>query len=166
MKKVILFSLLTASVFMLQSFNQTKKLPEVKLKDINGKEINVGDYGKSGRLTIVSFWATWCKPCIVEINAINDLLDDWKTKYNVDMVAVSVDNARTSANVKPFVTAQGWNFDVLLDPAEELKQKMSVPSVPYLVLIDKSGNIVEEHNGYNVGDEFQLEEKLKKLSAK
>lgn len=164
-KKVILLSLLATSVFALQSFKQTKKLPDVKLKDINGIEKNVSDYGKTGRITIISLWATTCKPCIQEINAINDLMDTWKIKYNVDLVAVSTDNARTSSKVKPFVASQGWDFDVLLDANEELKQKLSVPSIPYMVLVDKTGNIVDEHNGYLTGDEFQLEEKLKKLTG-
>ncbi|MDZ4758114.1 MAG: TlpA disulfide reductase family protein [Bacteroidota bacterium] len=165
MKKIIILALLTSSVFALQSFKQTKRLPDVRLKDINGFEKNVSDYGKTGRITIISLWATWCKPCIQEINAINDLMDTWKTKYNVDLVAVSVDDGRTAPKVKPFVASQGWDFDILLDPSKELQQKLSVPSVPYLILVDKNGNIVDEHNGYLAGDEFQLEEKLKKLTG-
>lgn len=165
MKKLFILSFIALGVLFTQSFKQTKRLPDVKLKDINGNEKNVSDYGKTGRITIISLWATWCKPCIQEINAINDLMDTWKTKYNVDLVAVSIDNARTSGKVKPFVTSQGWDFDVLLDGNEELKQKLSAPSVPYMVLIDKNGNIVDEHNGYLAGDEYQLEEKLKKLTG-
>ena len=108
-------------------------------------------------------WATWCKPCIQEINNMSELMDDWKTKYGVQLVTVSVDNARNTPKVKPFVDGQGWDYDVLLDVNEDLKRALNAPSVPYMIVLDKNGKIVYEHNGYLPGDEFALEEKIKKL---
>lgn len=142
-----------------------KKLPDLVLKDINGKSHVLQDYGKSGQITIISLWATWCKPCIEEINAITVLLDDWKSKYNVDMVTVSIDDAKTAQKVKPFVDGQGWEMDVLMDANRDLSRYLNVPAPPYMVVVDKLGNIVYEHNGYTKGDEFRLEEELKKFAG-
>ncbi|MBI3232680.1 MAG: TlpA family protein disulfide reductase [Bacteroidetes bacterium] len=165
MKKIIILAsvlvVLVASAFQIGK----KQLPDIKLKDVNGKDVNIKDYGKTGKITIISLWATWCKPCILEINNINEQLDTWKEKYKVQMVTVTVDQAKNTPNVKPFVDGQGWDFDVIMDTNQDLMHALNVPSVPYMLLIDQQGNIVYEHNGYNQGDEFILEKKLEKLAA-
>ncbi|MSQ78098.1 MAG: TlpA family protein disulfide reductase [Flavobacteriaceae bacterium] len=160
-----LFITLAALSISFGSFAQTKQLPDLKLKDLNGNERNIKDLGTTGKITIITMWATWCKPCVQEINAINEVMEEWKTKYGVVLVAVSVDNARNTPKVKPFVDGQGWDFDVILDVNEDLKRALNAPSVPYLILVDEKGKIVYEHNGYLPGDEVNLEEKIKKLKG-
>lgn len=166
MKKMhAILAMVFAFTFLQFTPAPVKKMPDLVLKDLNGKSHQMQDYGKTGKITIISLWATWCKPCIEEINAINMLLDEWKTKYNAELVTVSVDDAKTINKVKPFVDGSGWECDVLLDANRDLMRYLNVPAPPYMVLLDKEGNIVYEHNGYTKGDEFELEEKLKKLSA-
>src|ERR1041385_9544075 len=58
-----------------------KTLPSVTLSDINGKQVNVAGYGKSGKITVLSFWATWCVPCKKELTNLADLYTEWKSKY-------------------------------------------------------------------------------------
>lgn len=165
MKNILILSSLLV-VIVASSFQIGKKqLPDIKLKDVNGKDVNIKDYGKTGKITIISLWATWCKPCILEINNINEQLDTWKEKYKVQLVTVTVDQAKNTPKVKPFVDGQGWEFDVIMDTNQDLMHALNVPSVPYMLLIDQEGNIVYEHNGYNQGDEFILEKKLEKLAA-
>jgi len=157
---------LTFSLAALSLFAQDKQtLPELTLKDVNGKMVNVADYSRSGKITIISFWATWCTPCKKELSNINELLDDWKSKYGLQLVAVSTDNARNVTKVKPFVDGQAWTFDCLLDVNEDLKRTLNAPFIPFTVLLDKDGKIVYTHTGYIEGDEFTLEEKIKKLVA-
>lgn len=144
--------------------NQT--MPEILLKDVNGKVKNVNDYSKSGKITIISFWATWCTPCKKELSNLNELYDDWKVKYGLELVSVSTDNSRNVPKVKPFVDGQGWVFDCLLDVNEDLKRALNAPLIPYTVLLDQKGNIVYTHTGYIEGDEYTLEEKIKSLMAK
>ncbi len=144
--------------------NQT--MPEILLKDVNGKVKNVNDYSKSGKITIISFWATWCTPCKKELSNLNELYDDWKVKYGLELVSVSTDNSRNVPKVKPFVDGQGWEFDCLLDVNEDLKRALNAPLIPYTVLLDQKGNIVYTHTGYIEGDEYTLEEKIKSLMAK
>lgn len=142
-----------------------KQLPDLKLKDVNGKDVNIKDYGKSGKITIISLWATWCKPCILEIDNISELMDTWKEKYNIQLVAVTIDQAKNTPKVKPFVDGKRWDFDVIMDTNQDLMRAFNAPSVPYMVLVDQQGNIIYEHNGYNQGDEFILEKKLDQLTS-
>jgi cytochrome c biogenesis protein CcmG/thiol:disulfide interchange protein DsbE len=141
----------------------TQTMPNITLKDVNGKSKNVSDYSKSGKITIISFWATWCTPCKKEISNINEVLDDWKEKYNLDLVIVSVDDARNVPKVKPYVDGQGWDFDCLLDVNRDLARTMNVLNPPQTFLLNQKGEIVWSHVGYLEGDEFMLEEKIKTL---
>ena len=140
-----------------------KTLPSVTLTDVNGKNVNVADYGKSGKITVLSFWATWCVPCKKELTNMADLYDDWKKKYNMQIVAISIDDSRSSTKVKPTVEGQRWNYDVLLDVNQDLKRQLNIQSVPFTVVTDATGKIVFTHSGYVDGDEFILEEELQKL---
>src|SRR5687767_6567457 len=98
MRKKILSILLVIAVSAFAQNSQT--LPNITLKDVNGKNKNVSDYSKSGKITVMSFWATWCTPCKKELTNINDnMLDEWKTKYDVELVAVSTDNSKNVLKV-------------------------------------------------------------------
>jgi peroxiredoxin len=165
MKTFLLSSaLLLASIVSSAQSGQT--MPSVSLKDIEGKTINTADYSKNGKITIVTFWATWCTPCKKELMNINDnMLDDWKSKYGVELVAVSTDNAKNVMKVKPYVDGMGWDFDCLLDVNEDLRRAVNAPSVPFTILLDRAGKIVYSHFGYIEGDEYMLEEKIKSVAT-
>ena len=144
--------------------NQT--MPDMVLKDANGKSRNMNEYSKNGKITIISFWATWCTPCKKELNNINELLEDWKLKYDLELVAVSTDNARNVMKVKPYVDGQAWEFDVILDVNQDLQRALNIVQIPHTFLLDRSGKIIYSHTGYVEGDEYMLEEKIKAALAK
>lgn len=156
----------TTLVFSQTTDSTTSELPDISLKNIDGEDINFSDYGKNGKITIISFWATWCKPCIRELKNVSDLLDEWIEEYDVEMVAVSVDDTRNIAKVKPFVAGRGWDFQVLLDPNGDLQRAMNVVNPPVTFLVDKDGKIIYTHVGYVDGDEYELEEKIKIAAGK
>ncbi len=145
---------------------ELQTLPDMNLKDVNGKPKNMADYSKSGKITIVSFWATWCSPCKKELNNINEIYDDWKSKYNLELVAVCTDNARNVPKVKPYVDGQGWEYEIIMDINQDFQRAMNVVQIPHTFLLDANGNIVYQHSGYVEGDEFALEEKIKALIKK
>jgi cytochrome c biogenesis protein CcmG, thiol:disulfide interchange protein DsbE len=161
MKNFILALLIFTTLGVVAQNTQT--MPDISLKDVNGKTKNVNEYSKSGKITVISFWATWCTPCKKEISNINDLLDDWKEKYGLELVIVSVDDARNVPKVKPYVDGQGWDFDCLLDVNRDLARTMNVLNPPQTFLLNQKGEIVWSHIGYLEGDEFMLEEKIKAL---
>ena len=164
MKKISV--LFTAFLFVLGSVKAQDAIPDITLYDINGNKVNISDYATDGKIQIFSFWATWCSPCVKELSNIQGLIDDWRNNYDVQLVAVTIDNAKNSLKVKPFVEGKGWDYDVLFDINEDLKRALNAPSVPYTILLDKTGQIVYTHNGYVEGDEFELEKKIKEIAKK
>ena len=114
---------------------------------------------------IINFWATYCKPCLKELNAINDVYLDWVDETGVKMYAVSIDDSRASATVKMRADAQGWEFDVLLDVNSDFKRAMNVANPPHVFVIDGKGNVVFQHNGYSDGSEQELIEVVRRLNA-
>ncbi|RYD75075.1 MAG: TlpA family protein disulfide reductase [Sphingobacteriales bacterium] len=169
MKKILLLFTLSFGLTLAHAQETTPKtedkpeFPSLVLKDMDGKEVDLQKFAKSGKVTILSFWATWCAPCKKELENMNEVLEEWQEKYNVQLVAVSIDDARNAMKVKPYVNGKKWEFTVLLDVNQDAKRALNFPNVPYTVLIDKNGNIVYKHIGYTEGDEQVLEEKIAAL---
>jgi peroxiredoxin len=161
MKKTLLT--LAAFCFALAAFAQNKTLPSANVKTLEGQTINVQELGKTGKITVISFWATWCSPCKKELDAIKDYYPDWQKNYDMELIAVSVDDTRTAAKIPAMVKEKGWEYRILHDNNKEFQQTANVSSVPHTLLLDASGNIVYEHVGYTPGDELELEEKIKAL---
>ncbi len=143
-----------------------QRLPDVTISDIDGKKVNASDFGKSGKVTVFSFWATWCIPCKKELTNMADLYEEWQKKYNVQIVAVSIDDSRSAGKVKPYIESQKWTYQVLLDVNQDLKRAFNIQSVPFTVIADANGKVVATHSGYVEGDEFVVEEELQKLVKK
>ncbi len=141
-----------------------KSLPSVELADMNGNKVNVAELSKSGHPVVLSFWATWCVPCKKELSNLADLYEEWKDKYHVEIVAVSIDDSRSTTKVKPYVDGQHWEYKVLLDVNQDLKRSLNIQTVPFTVMTDANGKIVYTHSGYVEGDEYVLEEELQKLA--
>ena len=146
--------------FLLISSLLFGQLPSVNIKDMEGNSLNFSKISNNGKPIIISFWATWCKPCKAELNTIAEEYDDWVDETGVKLVAVSIDDARSSSRVEPYVNAQGWEYLVLMDPNSDLRRAMVVNNVPHTFLVNGAGKIVWDHNNYSPGDEEELYEKL------
>jgi cytochrome c biogenesis protein CcmG, thiol:disulfide interchange protein DsbE len=138
-----------------------RKAPEFKLENIDGKYIELSKEIGSGPI-LISFWATWCKPCIEELSQYKTIFKEYESK-GVKVIAISTDNEKTTAKVRPLVKSKAFPFTILLDPNSEVARKFYVPSVPYVVILDKLGNIAYTHLGYMKGDEIKIREKLDEL---
>ena len=110
-----------------------KTLPNVNVKDLSNKTVNIADYGKNGKITVVSFWATWCSPCKKELNNIAEFYEEWQEDYNMELVAVSIDDSRNTSKVKTYINGQQWEYEVLLDPNSSLKRALNFQTVPYTI---------------------------------
>ncbi|WP_458628919.1 TlpA family protein disulfide reductase [Winogradskyella sp. PC D3.3] len=160
MKKLIFIFCL--SLFSLNAMAQND-LPSVDLTSIDGKTIVLKDATNKDGITIISLWATWCVPCLKELDAINDIYDEWQEETNVELLAVSVDDSRTVKRVKSMVNGKGWDYTVLLDTNNDLKRALNASSIPLTILV-KDNKIVYKHSGYSPGAELELYEKIKEFS--
>ena len=151
---------------MALSAQSSKTLPDATVKTLDGKTVHIKSYVGNGKITVLSFWATWCAPCKREMDAIAELYPDWKDNYNVQFLAVTIDTQRDLPKVKPMVATKGWEYTILSDAANQLKNALNFQTIPQTYLIDQKGNIVYEHTGYNPGDELDLEAKIKGLVKK
>ena len=142
------------------------QLPSVSLKDINGKAVNTTELQNDGKPFIIDFFATWCKPCNRELDAIAEVYDEWKEETGVKIFAVSIDQAQNINKVKPLVDSHGWEYEVLLDPNSDFKRALGIQMIPYVLIVDGKGNIVYKHNGYTDGAEQELIEKVRELIKK
>ena len=159
-RKSLLVFILTAFAAIDTMFAQ---LPAVTLKTIDGKSVNTSELSNDGKPFIIDFFATWCKPCNRELDAIAEVYEDWQQETGVKIVAVSIDQAQDISKVKPLVENHGWEYEVLLDPNGDFKRALGIQMIPYVLIVDGQGNIVYKHNGYTDGAETELIEKVREL---
>ena len=152
LKNILAFSVII--VFSLQ-INAQENVPNIDLRTIGGKSLKSIDILNNEGFSIISFWATWCIPCINELDAINDLYDSWNEKYNIKVVAVSTDDARSKKRVRPMVSGKNWAFDVYVDTNQEFKRSLNVSGIPHTIVVYGS-KIIHRRIGYTPGEEKDL----------
>lgn len=135
--------------------------PDFSLRDINGKEVSLSSH--KGKVVLVNFWATWCGPCKLEMPHLDKMDREFESK-GFEVLSISTDDARASSKVKPLVKRGGYGFTVLLDKdTTVVAQYNPAKTLPYNVLIDRSGNIHKVYQGYNPGDEVELRHDVEAL---
>lgn len=162
MKKLALFLIVT--VCSLMTYAQ-QTLPSVDLKTLDGKSINTKELSNEGKPFAVCFWATWCKPCLMELSTFAELYEEWQEETGMKIYAVSIDDSRTQSKVQPLVNTAEWEYEVLLDVNSEFKRAMGVNNPPHTFVVNGKGEIVWQHVGYAPGDEEGLIEAIRKVIA-
>lgn len=160
MKKI-----LTAITFLSVLSLGAQELPSTTLKTLDGKQIDVKDAISKEGPTVISFWATWCKPCIKELTAFTDFAVDLEDEFGAKVLAVSIDDTRNSSRVAPMVQGQGWDYTVLLDENQDLKRNLGIVNVPFTLVLNKDGEVVWKHSGYSPGDEETLAEVVEEVAS-
>lgn len=148
------------------TINAQSSLPSVEIKTLEGETINIQDYANNGKITVLSFWATWCSPCKRELDAIAEVYTDWQDEYGAELVAITIDDSRALPKVKPMVESKRWDYIILSDAKQDLMRGMNFQNVPMTFLLNKEGEVVYTHSGYAPGDEYELEDKIKSLAGK
>ncbi|MGM0635027.1 MAG: TlpA family protein disulfide reductase [Bacteroidota bacterium] len=139
------------------------ELPSITIKDLKNKPINIKkDFTEKDKVYIFSFWATWCAPCISELEAISEHYTEWSEELNMELIAISTDDSRTQRRVRPLLNGKNWPYEVLLDGNQELKRALSIVNIPYAVVV-KNQEIVHIFNGYTQGAEHEMYEVIKAL---
>jgi thiol-disulfide isomerase/thioredoxin len=148
--------IMIALVLLVLQVGANAQVPNIKLATIDGANFQTQQLNEvAGKPVVLSFWATWCIPCINELSAINDNLDEWKKESKFEFYAISEDDSRTVKRVPALVSGKGWAFNVLLDKNQDLKRELNLMNIPYTIVI-KDGKIIYRHAGYAAGNENEL----------
>lgn len=142
------------------SLSYAQDIPNVILKNLENESVSIQKLANSNNIKIFSFWATWCVPCINELDAIADVYEEWQDETNVELIAISTDDARTKNRVIPLVNGKDWEYQILIDDNQDLKRALNINVLPYIMVV-KNGEIVHARTGYTPGSEDELYEVVK-----
>lgn len=143
-----------------------KSIPSVTVKTLDGQTYDLKEFASDeNKVYIIDFWATWCSPCKKELDAISDYYQDWQTDYNVELIAITIDNQRALPKVPGIVETKGWEYVIFAGNEEAMRNAFNFQTIPQTV-VAKGGQIVYEHNGYVPGDEDELEKIVAKAAGK
>ncbi|SMO92560.1 TlpA family protein disulfide reductase [Gracilimonas mengyeensis] len=138
--------------------------PEVynfKLKNLDNQTVSYEEL-KGEKLTVIDFWATWCKPCIKSIPKLVEM-NDRLAAQGVQFIGISVDGPRNLSKVKPFAKSMGVDYPILLDTDNNVMSRLRVYAVPTLLIVNSDDEVVYFHEGYTPGDERMIEAEISKL---
>ena len=152
MNKIIAYALLIAG-----SFSFAQELPSLTLKDLDGNNTDLNKLVEGENVYIFSFWATWCVPCINELDAISEVYEDWQDETKVRLIAIATDDTRTKKRIRPMVNGKGWEYLVLYDDNQDLKRALNITTLPHTLVL-KNQKIIQRRTGYNPGVEDELYE--------
>ncbi len=127
----------------------------------SGETLRLADL--RGRVVLLNFWATWCKPCEEEMPAMQRLHAALADE-GLELVAVSVDDEREAP--ARFAERLGLGFPILWDPEREVSGLYQASRFPETLLIDRDGEIVERYVGPREWDALLYQERLRKLLAR
>ncbi|MDD6895985.1 MAG: TlpA disulfide reductase family protein [Prevotellaceae bacterium] len=161
----IIRTLLVVAIALIAATAEAQ-LPSVLLKNTEGKTIDTAELNNDGKPFVISFFATWCKPCNRELKAISEQYADWQDETGMKVVAISIDQAQNINKVKPMVDAEGWEYEVLLDPNSDFRRALGIQMIPHVLIIDGKGKIVESRSGYTEGAENHIIEKIREILKK
>jgi len=136
-------------------------IPNVKLKDVNKKKVKLVDICKDSYV-LFNFWNMACEPCKKEMKFLNEFHKKYN-EFGFKVVSINMDSPRSMSKVKKYVKSSKYAFEVLQDPRMDLFKKIGGSIMPFVVIVDNQGKVVNKHIGYNLGDEKSLEEEIKVL---
>lgn len=142
-------------------FSAKGQLPEIYLETTENEEVLISEL-QGSELTVVDFWATWCKPCLIAIPELVKIYGEFSDS-GVSFIGINIDSPRNKAKIRPFAEARGITYPVLMDTDQEMMHEMNVVQVPTLIIFDKNGKQVFVHEGFNPGDQELLREKILEL---
>ena len=146
--------------FTFYYLNSQKTVPNIPIETFKSTYTTMNKELDEEKFYILSFWATWCVPCINELDALNEVYDELSDKLNFKVFAISTDDARTKRRVRPLVNGKSWKFDVLLDENHDLKRALNISGLPHTI-ITKQNQILQRRIGYAPGEELDLLDKIK-----
>ncbi len=139
----------------------SSKIGNFRLNDVENKSVSYAEV-KGKKVTVIDFWATWCKPCVRSIPKLVKLHEQYKAQ-GVQFIGINVDGTRNLPKVKPMAHSLGITYPVLLDVNSQVMTDLKVTQMPTILVVNERDEIVAFHQGYRPGEEEVLEKEIKKL---
>jgi len=130
-----------------------KLAPDFSLESLDGRKISLADY--RGKTLAVTFWASWCAPCRMELPVLSQLYQQTHNSgSSFEILAISIDTTRDAAQS----AARSLNlpFPVLLDPESHASATYQVEAIPMLFVVNRAGKVILSHTGFQPGMDFIL----------
>lgn len=165
MRRVLLLALVVIGLGVLLTLvraptPEQRAAPDFVLPDLNGQVVRLSQL--RGKVVLLNVWATWCPPCRKEMPTMEALYQKMKdTDFVMLAASQDVDGKNT---VAPYLQEGGLTFPVLLDVNGEIGKKYKVTGYPETYIIDRQGNIVHHHIGYNDWSQPAVETALRRLA--
>ena len=150
---------LSKSVMFAADSDLGSKIPDLKLKLLDGQKVTIHELLKDGPL-LIDFWATWCKPC----KKVMKYLDQYHNEYSdkgFKVLMINQDSPRSMGKVKTFIRSKKFDFLIGLDPNQKIAKKLNGLIMPTLILVAQDGSIQWRHQGYMPGEEKEIEHKIR-----
>ena len=125
---------------------------DFQLTDLAGKQQSLSQY--RGKVVLVNFWATWCKPCTTEMPAMQAMYDKLRDR---GFVVLAVNELEDEAKVREHIQQHGHTFPVLLDQDNKVANQFGVFGLPVSVFIDEKGVVREYIKGGLLTEEVILD---------
>lgn len=162
MKRVFVLVILALFLMPAVALCVGETVTDFTLKDVKGKTFRLGDH-LGDKVIVLTFWMTWCKPCMVEMPQLEKLYKKYK-KDGLLIVSINGDDPASIPNAKKIVRQKGVTYPVLLDTSTEVVGIYNPnKTFPYTIIIDKDKKVVHVKAGFSAGDEKILENKIEKL---
>lgn len=153
-----IFTLALSAVLTTTTFAQ-KTIGTATLNTLDGKTVTLSETVKNNQITVLLFWAIWDAKGANELSALQG-------KISVPFYAISIDAKAEEAKVLPFVQSKNWKNNFLLDPDKSLFRSVGAVFPPFIVILDNTGKVIWQKQGYVAGDEDTIVAKVNELSGK
>ena len=153
-------SVLILAITLFSCGLQAQIVSDFKLKDLENNNKSFSEL-KGEKLTLIDFWATWCKPCVNAIPELNEIYEAYKDK-GVSLIGINCDGPRSVAKVGPVSKSLQIKYRVLLDINSEIKTELNLMAFPTLLIVNTAGKIVWIHEGFVKGDSEEIIKEIEK----
>lgn len=159
-----LFALLLAPVAAgaLDAPESRPPVPAFELDDLDGDSVSLSDF--EGKVVVISFWATWCAPCLQELPFMQGFYE--AHDGNLVVLAITTDGPDTISEVRNIVRRNRWTMPILLDLDGGVMAQLNPRGTqPFTMFIDRQGRLAHSHEGFASGDEVAHGETIEALLA-
>jgi len=145
-------------LILLTNFVSGQRVGDFSLENIDNELVSLEDI-KGSKLTIIDFWATWCKPCTKAMPKLNSIYNNYKDQ-GLSLLGISCDGPRSIGRVAPVANSLKIDYPILTDIDCEVMNSYHFQAFPTLIILDENNDIVWVHEGFINGDEIEIEKEI------